>query len=82
MAKLSGLIDSGKIGQADQKTIDAMPNAPMPDANKRKNQPQSGSQAYGSPCGDVLNLDIATNKALKLFLEFLNENVKTIEREG
>ena len=62
MAKLSGLIDSGKIGQADQKTIDAMPNALMPDANKRKNQPQSGSQAYGSPGGDVLNLDIATIK--------------------
>lgn len=32
--------------------------------------------------GRDINLDIATNKALKLFLEFLNENVKTIEREG
>ncbi len=32
--------------------------------------------------GRDINLDIATNKALKLLLEFLNDNVKTIEREG
>ena len=29
MAKISGLMSSGKIGKADQKVVDAMPDAPM-----------------------------------------------------
>lgn len=28
MAKLSGLIEKGKVGKADQKVVDAMPDAP------------------------------------------------------
>ena len=63
MAKLSGLISSGKIaGLADQKTVDAMLDAPTLDASKRKNSPQPGSLAYGPPNGDVFDLDIATIK--------------------
>lgn len=44
MAKLSGLIDSGKVGKADQKVVDAMPDAPntaLDSSIMKKNGPAS-----------------------------------------